>query len=73
MSKNQEYKPPPIDTCSTCMYNIPNGGGDRPGTCHRYAPHPVIGGIGVHDWPGWAWPSVEDGGWCGDFEEKPTP
>lgn len=51
--------------CKNCKFFDPLN--DEFGWCHRYAPHPGIGGdVGTH----WQWPGVSISDWCGEFKER---
>jgi hypothetical protein len=60
--------------CGRCIYFFPSE--HEPGEfgfCRRYAPRPLITGIGdgAEEWEAFQyakWPSVHFDNWCGEFE-----
>lgn len=58
--------------CNTCIYYKPwkeEGRGCKSGECRRSAPRLRLGGYDGED--SVAWPPVEAGDWCGEYQRNP--
>lgn len=57
-----------IKTCSRCAFSaVSVVKGHEALTCHRYAPHPLVGGSGT-GWSDYEWPVVATTEFCGEWE-----
>lgn len=63
-----------MDTCASCRFYAPlpdQVGQQRDGQCRRHAPGPKLWhGGDMAQASDTAWPCVEAGDWCGEYEPK---
>jgi hypothetical protein len=62
MSEESLYQDAPKPRCATCRFGLPDWHSETKIYCRRHAPPPHP--LGEQ----WTWPTLNCGGWCGDYE-----